>query len=163
ISQEASKEFGPDYLWRWSPWIQLYIAAGSFAVLGPTTLAARLPFTVLAFLTIPLTYRLARRLFDSIAAARLSALFLALSVPFLFFFNSFKEGGTFDLATFNTQFRIYGAAGLTFVLPLPAIVVLVYFLLRRRDIAGLGKGWRQNVLFLLIFSLSYMFYLSLGP
>src|ERR1700722_19719888 len=44
ISQEASKEFGPDYLWRWSPWVQFYIAAGSFAVFGPTTLAARLPF-----------------------------------------------------------------------------------------------------------------------
>src|SRR6516162_1027891 len=70
ISQEASKEFGPDCLWHWSPWIQLYIAAGSFAVLGPTTLAARLPFALLAFLAIPLTYRLARRLFDSIAVAR---------------------------------------------------------------------------------------------
>jgi hypothetical protein len=254
ISQEASKEFGPDYLWRWSPWVQFYIAAGSFAVFGPTTLAARLPFTVLAFLAIPLTYWLARRLFDSIAVARLSALFLALSVPFLlysrqsrwhgpaylllaclllcldamrrgrrsavlgfavcaaiffytnffvaigvlaalaaatalcrpdqrlvgslaiayaltaaaylpglFFFNSFREGGNFDLARFGEQFRIYGAAGLTFVLPLPAIAVLVYFLLRRREIAGLGNGWRQNVLFLLGFSLLYMLYLSLGP
>jgi hypothetical protein len=254
ISQEASKEFGPDYLWRWSPWIQLYIAAGSFAVFGPTTLAARLPFTVLAFLAIPLTYRLARRLFDSIAVARLSALFLALSVPFLlyarqsrwhgpaylllvglllcldamrrgrrsavlgfavcaaiffytnffvaigvlaalaaatvlyrpdrrmlsslatayaltattclpglFFFNSFREGGNFDLAMFGEQLRIYGAAGLTFVLPLPAIAVLFYFLFRRREVAGLRQDWKQNVLFLLVFSLLYVLYLSLGP
>jgi hypothetical protein len=258
ISQEASKEFGPDCLWHWSPWIQLYIAAGSFAVLGPTTLAARLPFALLAFLAIPLTYRLARRLFDSIAVARLGALFLALSVPFLlyarqsrwhgpaylllaclflyldamrrgrrsavvafagcaaiffytnffvaigvlaalmaatmvaaawyrpdrrlaaslatayaltaaacvpgfFFFNSFKEGGNFDFARLMEQFRIYGAAGLTFVLPLPVIALLAYFLLRRRDIPGLGIGYRQSVLFLLAFSLLYVLYLSLGP
>ena len=82
VSQEAGKEFGPDFLWRWSPWIQYYLAAGSMAVLGPTTLAARLPFTLLGFLTVPLTYVLAR-LFGSIGVARLSALFLTLSVPFL--------------------------------------------------------------------------------
>jgi 4-amino-4-deoxy-L-arabinose transferase-like glycosyltransferase len=217
ISQEASKEFGPDYLWRWSPWIQFYIAAGSFAVLGQTTLAARLPFTFLAFLAILLTYHLARRLFGSVGIARLAALALVLSVPFLlyarqarwhgpaylllaclflcltmirrsprwgalgfaafavllfytnffvaigvlaavavaiplyardrrllawlavayalaalpslpaiFFFNSFKEGGSTELATIYKQFRIYGAAYLTFVMPLPAIALLVY-------------------------------------
>jgi hypothetical protein len=258
ISQEASKEFGPDYLWRWSPWIQLYLAAGSCAVFGPTTLAARLPFAILAFLAIPLTYWLARRLFDSIAVARLSALFLVLSVPFLLysrqsrwhgpaylllaclllcldamrrgrraavfafavcaaiffytnffvaigvlaaltaataaaaawyrtdrpmltslavacaltavpcapgflFFNSFREGGNFDFARFMEQFRIYGAGCLTFVLPFPVIAVLLYFLLRRREISGLGNGWRQNGLFLLAFSLLYVLYLSLGP
>jgi 4-amino-4-deoxy-L-arabinose transferase-like glycosyltransferase len=262
ISQEASKEFGPDYLWRWSPWIQLYIAAGSFAVLGPTTLAARLPFTVLAFLAIPLTYRLARRLFDSIAAARLSALFLALSAPFLLyarqsrwhgpaylllaclllcldgmrrgrwpavlgfavcaaiffytnffvaigvlaalaaatlaavpaatpfyrpdrrllvslatayaltaaaclpgllFFNSFREGANFDPARVYQQLAIYSAACLTFVLPLPVIIVLVYFLLKGRVVTGFPQDWRQSVLFLLAFSLAYVLYLSLGP
>ena len=63
--------------------MQFYIAAGSLGVLGPTTLAARLPFAVLGFLAVPLTYLLARRLFGRVAVARLSALFLALSVPFL--------------------------------------------------------------------------------
>jgi hypothetical protein len=52
-------------------------------VLGESTLAARLPFVLLGFLTIPCTYLLARRAFGSLAAARWSALFLATSVPFL--------------------------------------------------------------------------------
>lgn len=83
VSQEVSREFGPDFLWRWSPWVQFYTAAASLAVFGSTTLAARLPFALLGFLTIPLTYRLACRFFGSLLVARLSALFLTLSVPFL--------------------------------------------------------------------------------
>jgi Dolichyl-phosphate-mannose-protein mannosyltransferase len=88
VSQEAGREFAPDsrwrpFLWRWSPWTQFYVAAASFKFLGPTTLAARLPFALLGLLTVPLTYALARRLFGSLGVARLSALFLSLSVPFL--------------------------------------------------------------------------------
>jgi 4-amino-4-deoxy-L-arabinose transferase-like glycosyltransferase len=83
VSQEAGQEFGPDFLWRWSPWVQFYIAAASINLLGPTTLAARLPFALLGFLTIPLLYILSHRLFGSRRVARLSALFLTLSVPFL--------------------------------------------------------------------------------
>jgi 4-amino-4-deoxy-L-arabinose transferase-like glycosyltransferase len=88
VSQEASKEFVagsrlPYFLWRWSPWAQFYIAAGSFALLGPTTLAARLPFAVLGLVAVYLTYVLARRLSGSLAVARLSAFYLTTSVPFL--------------------------------------------------------------------------------
>ncbi len=254
VSQEASKEFGPGYLWRWSPWIQLYLAAGSFAIFGPTTLAARLPFTILALLVIPFAYRLAHWLFDSIWVARLSALLLAVSVPFLlysrqarwhgpayllstglllcldalrkrrrsavfgfvvcatiffytnfyvaigvlaalavatpfyrpdrglllslltayaltaaaclpglFFFNSFREGGNIDWARIYQQFFIYGAAYLTFVLPLPIIALLAYFVARRDAVSGLAEDWRRSVLFLLAFSLAYILYLSIGP
>jgi 4-amino-4-deoxy-L-arabinose transferase-like glycosyltransferase len=83
ISQEMSKEFGPDFLWRWSPWVQYYLTAGSFALFGSATVAARLPFAALGLLAVTLTYLLGRRLFDSPGVARLSALFLATSVPFL--------------------------------------------------------------------------------
>src|SRR5262249_2354985 len=83
ISQELSREFGPDYLWRWSPWLQFYLAAGSFALFGPNTLSARLPFAVLGLLAIPLTYWLARRFLGCVNIARLSSLILATSVPFL--------------------------------------------------------------------------------
>jgi 4-amino-4-deoxy-L-arabinose transferase-like glycosyltransferase len=88
VSQEASKEFVADarlpaFLWRWSPWVQFYIAAGSFALLGPNTLSARLPFASLGLVAVCLTYIYARRLSGSRAIARLSALYLVTSVPFL--------------------------------------------------------------------------------
>jgi hypothetical protein len=83
VSQSHGKDFGPDFVWRWSPWIQFYIAAGSMGVLGPTTLAARLPFALMGVVAVALTYLLARRLFAPVAIARLSALLLTLSVPFL--------------------------------------------------------------------------------
>ncbi len=88
VAQEAGREiidssFLPHYLWRWSPWVQFYLASAGLAVFGQTTLAARLPFVLLGFLTIPLTYLLARRAFGSVAVARWSALFLTTSVPFL--------------------------------------------------------------------------------
>jgi len=83
VSQEAGREFGADHVWRWSPWIQFYIAATGMKLLGATTFAARLPFAILGLLTLPLTYIAAARAFASRAAARLATLFLGLSVPFL--------------------------------------------------------------------------------
>src|SRR5437899_334000 len=83
VSQEAGREFGPDFLWRWAPWLQYYVAAGSIGLLGTTPLAARLPFALLGLLTVPLVFILARDLFGSRRVARLSALCLATSVPFL--------------------------------------------------------------------------------
>ncbi|HEV3261620.1 MAG TPA: glycosyltransferase family 39 protein, partial [Gemmataceae bacterium] len=83
VSQETGREFGRDFVWRWSPWVQFYLAAASIKVLGAGTVAARLPFVVLGFLTIPATYVLARGLFGPVGVARLSALLLTLSVPFL--------------------------------------------------------------------------------
>ena len=43
ISQEAGREYGPDYVWRWTPWLDKYLAAAAFAVLGESTFAARFP------------------------------------------------------------------------------------------------------------------------
>jgi hypothetical protein len=83
VSQEMGNEFGPDFIWRWSPWVQFYIPAASFKIFQPTTLAARLPFALLGLLAVPLTYLLARCFFDRVEIARSSALVLATSVPFL--------------------------------------------------------------------------------
>jgi hypothetical protein len=94
VSQEEGHEFiwrsrlgtasrEPDGLWRWSPWIQYYVAAGSMALLGETTLGGRFLFVLAALASVPLTYLLALCLFGSVPLARLSALFLTLSVPFL--------------------------------------------------------------------------------
>jgi hypothetical protein len=92
VSQENGREFGPGphvydimpaALWRWSPWVQFYLAACGMSVFGYTTFAARLPFAIFGLLTIPLTYLLSVRFFGSRVVGRLSALFLTFSVPFL--------------------------------------------------------------------------------
>jgi hypothetical protein len=90
VSQEAGREFvdgspWPYYLWRWSPWLQFYVAAGSIYFLGATTFAARLPFAVVGLLTLPLTFQLARRLSGSRLVAGLSGLCLALNASFLLY------------------------------------------------------------------------------
>lgn len=83
VSQEAGREFGADFLWRWSPWAQFYLAALSIALLGATPFAARLPFALLGLCCVPALYLVSRRLSGSVAVARLGALLLTLSVPFL--------------------------------------------------------------------------------
>ncbi len=58
-------EHNKDYIWTWSPWLDEYIAAGSFLLLGKSTYAARLPFAVVGFLSVPfliyVSYRIFRR------------------------------------------------------------------------------------------------------
>ncbi len=83
VSQEVGREFGVDQVWRWSPWVQFYLAAGGLKLFGDSTLGARLPFALLAMLVVPLTYLLARRAYQSIVIARFAALALASSVWFL--------------------------------------------------------------------------------
>jgi hypothetical protein len=83
ISQEVGHEFGPDLVWRWTPWLDKYLAAGAFALLGEGTVAARLPFALLGLAAIASMYWLAWGLFGDRRIAVLSMLFLGTSVPFL--------------------------------------------------------------------------------
>lgn len=85
FSQELGKEYAADHLWRWHTWLAFYLTAASFALLGETTLAARLPFALLGVACTGLCFATARRLWrDPLAAAAAGAL-CALSVPFLIF------------------------------------------------------------------------------
>ena len=122
-----------------------YVAIGVLAAL-----AVAVPF-----------YRPGRGLLLSLVTAY--ALTAAACLPGLFFFNSFREGGNIDWARIYQQFLIYGAAYLTFVLPLPIIAVLAYLVARRDAVSELAEGWRRSVLFLLAFSWAYILYLSIGP
>ena len=85
ISQEEEREFDKTggYLWRWSPWIQIYLQAAGFAVGGLDTAAGRAPFALAALLSIFWTYRLVRRHFGDRSWALMAAALLTLSVPFL--------------------------------------------------------------------------------
>ena len=68
-------------MWKWTPWFQFYLVAGSFSLLGASTLTARLPFVLFGIGTILLTYFLARSLWMSRRAGLVAALLLVLSVP----------------------------------------------------------------------------------
>jgi hypothetical protein len=83
ISQEAGREFGPDGVWRWTPWLDKYLAAASFLLLGEGTYQARLPFALTALAAVASVYPFAWSLFRDRRVAVLAMAFLALSVPFL--------------------------------------------------------------------------------
>jgi hypothetical protein len=84
ISQEGGQEFAPpDYVWSWTPWLQHYVAAGSFALLGPDTFSARLPFVLFGLATLLLCHRLALAVSCDRRTARIALLLLLASVPFL--------------------------------------------------------------------------------
>ncbi|MEL7641722.1 MAG: glycosyltransferase family 39 protein [Solidesulfovibrio sp.] len=85
VSQEEEREFDKTggYLWRWSPWIQIYMQAGGFALGGLDTAAGRFPFALAALVAIFWTYRLVRRHFGDRSWALLAATLLTLCVPYL--------------------------------------------------------------------------------
>jgi len=85
ISQEEGREFNGDFLWRWSPWLQVYLTAAAFSLGGLTTTVGRLPFAILGIACVILVYFLVKRHYGDLTWARLAAALLAFSVPFLLF------------------------------------------------------------------------------
>jgi hypothetical protein len=85
VSQERWREFGTDFIWRWSGWLQIYLAAISFKVLGTTTFSARFPFALFGALTPFLTFLFVRRSFKNEPLALLAMAILVFSIPFILF------------------------------------------------------------------------------
>jgi 4-amino-4-deoxy-L-arabinose transferase-like glycosyltransferase len=83
FSQEQGAEYAEGYVWRWHTWLSFYAVAASFALLGETTFAARLPFALFGIATVLLGYGVGRRLWESRDAALCVGALLTLSVPFL--------------------------------------------------------------------------------
>jgi hypothetical protein len=104
ISQEEGREAGADNLWRWSPWMQIYLTAGAFYLVHPSTAAGRFPFAVLGILCVCLTYLLIKRHFGNLFWARLAAALLAFSVPFLMYSRQCRY---YSLATFLVLMGLY--------------------------------------------------------
>jgi len=85
ISQEQGQEYDQNFLWRWSPWLQIYVTAAAFRLGGLTTYAGRLPFALLGLACIILVYQLVRHNFGDRPWALISAALLTSSVPFLLY------------------------------------------------------------------------------
>lgn len=114
-----------DGVWISHPWLQFYVAAASFAVLGFNTLAARLPFALAGLLSVVAIYHLARRMSGSEPLARLTAILLVLHPGFL---------------VYSRQSRYYS---LTFLF---GILTLLTFL------QWLDRPSKRNLLFLVLAS-----------
>jgi len=110
--------FNADLVETLSPWLQYYLTAGSFALLGKTALAARLPFAMVGLGTVLFTYCFLIRLSGDRLWALFSSLFLAVFVPFLLF---------------TKQCRYYALTELFCILLLYA-----YLSLEKRSLAGTG-------------------------
>jgi hypothetical protein len=85
VSQERNREFGTDFIWRWSGWLQIYLAALSFKLFGITTFSARFPFALIGVLTPFLTFFFVRRAFKDEPLALLAMAILTFSIPFILF------------------------------------------------------------------------------
>jgi len=83
FSQDRGQDVGHGHLWLWHPWLPFYVLAACFALLGKSTLAARLPFALFGIGTVFLTAWLARTLWRSGRSGFFAGLALALNVPFL--------------------------------------------------------------------------------
>jgi hypothetical protein len=67
------------------PWVQYYLTAGSFIVFGQNTFAARFPFALAGWLSIPLGYIFLWRLTRNRWIALSAAILLTVSVQFLLY------------------------------------------------------------------------------
>ncbi|MBI4254366.1 MAG: glycosyltransferase family 39 protein, partial [Candidatus Rokubacteria bacterium] len=108
VSQECGADYDADYLWRQTPWLPIYATALSFKLLGPSTLAARLPFAVLGVLCVLSLYVVGASLFGERAIGGLAAAMLLLSVPFLL---HVRQGRYYSLAIFSAIWTLYFFVG----------------------------------------------------
>jgi hypothetical protein len=140
VSQEERREFDSDMVWRWSPWMQIYVSALGQLVDPQSTFWARFFFAVTGLLVIAATYLFIRSRFDDLAWARLSALLLTLHAPFLIYAR---------------QGRYYSAGGL--------ILILIFwgflgdFKRRLGPVLAMGAGMG------LMFHANYLLLISLAP
>lgn len=85
IDSDHGARLNRDLVMITHPWVQYYLAAGSFAVFGQNTFAARFPFAIGGWLSILMAYLFIWRTTRNRLAAFSTAALLALSVQFLFY------------------------------------------------------------------------------
>jgi len=83
FSQDLGAEYDKNYLWKWHPWLQFYLVAAAFKLLGISTFTARLPFALFGLASVILCYYAGKAIWKDRWAAALAAVLLLLSVPFL--------------------------------------------------------------------------------
>lgn len=88
ISQDWNYQFSVSPLWRWHPWLQFYLTAFSFKMLGISSLTARLPFAIIGIISYVYFIRFTKKHGPKNQLFQLSALALfLLSTPLLLHFR----------------------------------------------------------------------------
>lgn len=82
---DFGKRLTDDFVMVSHPWLQYYLAAASFALLGETPFAARLPFALAGIATVVVLYLMTMALVRNRRAAVTSAMLLLASVQFLLY------------------------------------------------------------------------------
>ncbi|MEM4725148.1 MAG: glycosyltransferase family 39 protein [Candidatus Hadarchaeum sp.] len=82
-TDEASVSFRANYVWIFHSWLQFALTALAFAALGPTTLAARLPFVLVGLATYGFFYSFVSRWLEDRRTAQVASILLLFCVPFI--------------------------------------------------------------------------------
>jgi 4-amino-4-deoxy-L-arabinose transferase-like glycosyltransferase len=99
----------PGHVWIWSPWMQNYLAASSFMLFGPTTWAARAPFALIGWCSLPLLALAAWRIYRSHWVTLASVALLAASEIFLLHARQCRY---YSISVFAEILFVYGACEL---------------------------------------------------
>ena len=83
LSAVRGKDAGIRGVYFQIAWLQAYVEAASLGLFGESSWSARLPFAIAGWLCIPLTAWAMRMAGTTVLAARIAALSIALSVPFI--------------------------------------------------------------------------------
>lgn len=85
VQQQAQPfiEFTQDYIWISHSWLQFALTAVSFAFLGSTTVAARLPFALAGLASVCFFYQFVLRWLQNKRVACIAAVLLLFCVPFI--------------------------------------------------------------------------------
>jgi len=71
--------------WKYAAWLQFYIVALCFRLIGESTFAARLPFAIFGVVNIALCYLLSQRLFQNKLVSRFATGIMLFSAPFFLY------------------------------------------------------------------------------
>lgn len=85
LSTSDGNNFNSKFLVSNHEWLQYYICAGSFALLGKTTFAARFPFAFLAVASIFIIWLIAKKIFYLSKYANIACILYATNVQFLLY------------------------------------------------------------------------------
>ena len=111
-SAQPFVEFTDEYVWVYHSWLQYVLTATAFAVLGATTLAARLPFVLVGLATLVFFHGFVGRWLADRRIARIAVVLLLLCVPFLLLLRQcryYALSAFFTLVTLDAYLRLSSA------------------------------------------------------
>ena len=94
-----------DHVWVWSPWLQEYLAAGSFILFGPTTWAARAPFALIGWCSLVALALVAYKIYRNHWVALASVVLLGTSEVFLLHARQCRY---YPISIFGEILLVYG-------------------------------------------------------